>query len=60
MDVAEADAFHARPGQSINRDPGPLEAAVEELVVELVTDREATFETNPLLWWIGVLVQSSL
>jgi len=44
----------------MDRDPGPVEVAVAELVTELITDPEATFRTNPLLWWVGVLVQSSL
>jgi hypothetical protein len=28
--------------------------------MELITDPTATFRTNPLLWWVGVLVQSAL
>jgi hypothetical protein len=60
MDVKEADAWHGRILQSMDRDPGPVEEAVAELVVELITDPDATFRTNPLLWWVGVLVQSSL
>lgn len=51
MSVSEADAWHGRIFQSMDRDPGPVEGAIEELVTEL---------TNPLLWWIGILVQSSL
>jgi hypothetical protein len=60
MDVKEADAWHGQIFQKMDRDSGPVEAAVEELVTELITDPKATFRTNPLLWWIGILVQSSL
>ena len=44
----------------MDRDPGPVEGAIEELVTELTTDPKATYRTNPHLWWIGILVQSSL
>jgi hypothetical protein len=60
MDVKEADAWHGRIFQSMDRDTGPVEEAVAELVTHLITDPAATFRTNPLLWWVGVLVQSSL
>jgi len=60
MDVKEADVWYGRIFQSMDRDPGLVEAAVEELVAELITDPNATFRTNPLLWWVGILVQSSL
>ena len=60
MDVKEADAWYGRIFQRMDRDPGPVEEAILELVTELITDPKATFRTNPLLWWVGVLVQSSL
>lgn len=60
MSVGEADAWHGRIFQSVDRDLGPVEGAIEELVTELTTDPKATYRTNPLLWWIGILVQSSL
>ncbi|OAF56354.1 hypothetical protein VC83_06883 [Pseudogymnoascus destructans] len=60
MSVSEADAWHGRIFQSMDRDPGPVEGPIEELVTELTTDPKATYRTNPLLWWIGILVQSSL
>lgn len=60
MSVSEADAWHGRIFQSMDRDSGPVEGAIEELVTELTTDPKATYRTNPLLWWIGILVQSSL
>jgi hypothetical protein len=61
MDVTEADAWHGRSTlERTNRAPGPVEEAVAELVTELITDPKATCRTNPLLWWVGVLVQSAL
>lgn len=60
MSVSEADAWHGRIFQCMDRDPGPVESAIEELVTGLTTDPKATYRTNPLLWWIGILVQSSL
>jgi len=60
MDVIEAVVWHGRIRQSPNRSRGPVEDAVEELLMELITDPKATFQTNPLLWWVGILVQSSL
>ncbi|KAH9205104.1 hypothetical protein DL95DRAFT_451397 [Leptodontidium sp. 2 PMI_412] len=60
MDVTEAVVWHGGIGQSPNRTRGPVEDAVEELLMELITDPKATFQTNPLLWWVGILVQSSL
>lgn len=60
MDVTEAVVWHGGIGQSPNRTRSPLEDAVEELLMELITDPKVTFQTNPLLWWVGILVQSSL
>ena len=60
MDVKEADAWYGRIFQRTDRDPGPVEEAILERVTELITDSKATFRTNPLLWWVGILVQSSL
>jgi hypothetical protein len=60
LDVAEAEAFHGAIGQSPDREIGPVEGAVMELAAELVTQRNATCRNNPLLWWVGILVQSSL
>lgn len=60
FDVREAIAFHGQFSQNNNRDPGPVEEAIRFLVRRLMTDPTATCHTNPLLWWIGILVQSSL
>jgi hypothetical protein len=60
MDIKEADVWHGRIFQSTDRDPGAVEEAVAGLVMELITDTRATFHTNPLLWCVGVLVQSAL
>lgn len=60
MDVTEAEAWYGQINQSMDQDPGRVEDAVQELVTELITDPMATFCTNLLLWWIGVLVQSLL
>lgn len=60
VDVKEADAWYGQILQSMDRDPGPVEKAMMELLTELITDSKATFRTNPLLWWVGVLVKSSL
>jgi hypothetical protein len=60
LDVTEAEAWHGRALERTNREPGPVEEAVAELVTELITDPQATCRTNPLLWWVGALVQSAL
>lgn len=60
VDVKGADACYGQIFQRIDQDPGPVEAAVKELVTELIADPKATFRTNPLLWWVGILVKSSL
>lgn len=60
MDVTQAEVFHGRETERGGRAPGPVEEAVAELVIELITDPKATSCTNPLLWWIGVLVTSAL
>lgn len=60
MDVTEAVGRHGRTSRSRARNPGPVEEAVADLVTELITDPTATFRTNPLLWWVGVLVQSAV
>jgi hypothetical protein len=56
MDMKEADTWHGRIFQRIDCDPGPVEEAILELVTELITDSKAIFHTNPLLWWVGILV----
>lgn len=61
FDLREAVAFHGHqvsPNQ--NRAPGLVEGAINVLVRDLVGDAQATCRSNPLLWWIGILVQSSL
>jgi hypothetical protein len=60
LDVSEAEAWYGAIGQSPSRQSGPVEEAVLQLVVEFVADRQATCTSNPLLWWVGILVQSSL
>jgi hypothetical protein len=49
MDVSEAEAWYGRPDLSINRGLSPVESAVENLVMELITDANTKFRTNPLL-----------
>jgi hypothetical protein len=39
---------------------GQLHAAVQALCVGMVMDHEPTTMTNPLLWWMAVLVHSLL
>ncbi|KAH8799363.1 hypothetical protein F5884DRAFT_120041 [Xylogone sp. PMI_703] len=60
LDVMQAEMYFGPINQSIEREDGPMEAAVVRLLGELITDAHATFQTNALLWWVGILVQSSL
>src|SRR5438045_8670182 len=58
--VSEAEAWYGERGQSPNRQSGPVEEGVLQLVTRFVIDRQATCTRNPLLWWVGILVKSSL
>ena len=60
LDVSEAEAWYGAVGQSHSRQSGPVEEAVLQLVMEFVTDCQARCISNPLLWWVGILIQSSL
>jgi len=60
LDVSEAETFYGAIGQSPDRMSGPVEQAVLRLALEFVTDCHATCTSNPLLWWVGILVKSSL
>jgi hypothetical protein len=59
LDIAEAEAWSVSP-QSMDGPMGQLEAAVQGLCLEMIMDHEPTTTTNPLLWWMAVLVHSSL
>jgi hypothetical protein len=59
LDIAEAEVWSIAP-PSMDGPMGQLEAAVEALCLEMIMDPEPTITTNPLLWWMGVLVHSSL
>lgn len=47
MDVSEAEAWYGRPDLSINRGLGPVESAVENLMIELIRDANATCLHEP-------------
>lgn len=59
LDVMEAEVFFGRP-VATNELDGPLQSAVQCLLTEMVTDSKATFQSNPLMWWTVILVQSAL
>jgi hypothetical protein len=56
LDIAEAEAW----SQLMDGPMGQLEAAVQGLCLEMIMEHEPTATTNPLLWWMAVLVHSSL
>ncbi|RFU23932.1 hypothetical protein B7463_g12406, partial [Scytalidium lignicola] len=49
IDIMQAEVYFGPINQSIEQEPGPVEAAVANLVRELITDSHATFQTNLLL-----------
>jgi hypothetical protein len=59
LDIAEAEACSVGP-PSMDEPMGLLEAAVQGLCLEMIMVHEPTTTTNPLLWWMAVLVHSSL
>lgn len=59
LDIAEAEAWSVMP-LSMDGPKGQLEAAVQGLCLEMIMDHKPTTTTNPLLWWMAVLVHSSL
>src|SRR5207248_2054796 len=59
LDIASAEAWSVKP-HSMGGPMGQLEAAVHGLCLEMIMHHEPTTTTNPLLWWMAVLVHSSL
>jgi hypothetical protein len=59
LDIAQAEAWSVSP-PSMDGPMGPLDDAVQRLCLEMIMDHQPTTATSPLLWWMAVLVHSSL
>lgn len=59
LDIEQALAFEGWPIKA-EKSMGLIEDALGSFFIELLTDTNATATTNPLSWWVAVLVRSAL
>ncbi|KAL1592197.1 hypothetical protein SLS59_009853 [Nothophoma quercina] len=60
LDIAVVMSFQGYPRPGDDGDGSPVDHAMHAYIMTLLTDRDATPSTNPLLWWVIVLVRSSI
>lgn len=60
LDIQNALIFDKFPMAEENIEQGQTEEEIYSLILKLLTDTNATPTTNPLLWWIAILVRSSI
>ncbi|KAF2175413.1 hypothetical protein K469DRAFT_756260 [Zopfia rhizophila CBS 207.26] len=60
LDIQNALITEGYPEPGEDQDSGLVEQEIGSFILNLLTDTHATSRTNPLMWWMAVLVRSSL
>ena len=60
LDIAVVMSFEGYPRPGDDGDGSSVDHAMHAYIMTLLTDRDATPSTNPLLWWAIVLIRSSI